>query len=43
VLPRAQSASPNLLKNPGFDWPAQTNSDVCAPGWQKDNAITPHE
>jgi len=40
---RAQSASPNLLKNPGFDWPAQTNGDVCAPGWQKDNAITPHE
>jgi len=40
---RAQPASPNLLKNPGFDWPAQTNGDVCAPGWQKDNAITPHE
>jgi len=39
----AQSASPNLLKNPGFDWLAQTNGDVCAPGWQKDNAITPHE
>jgi len=40
---RAQSGGPNLLKNPGFDWPAQTNGDVCAPGWQKDNAITPHE
>jgi len=39
----AQSGGPNLLKNPGFDWPAQTNGDVCAPGWQKDNAITPHE
>ncbi|MCS6847131.1 MAG: SH3 domain-containing protein [Anaerolineae bacterium] len=40
---RAQSGGPNLLKNPGFDWPAQTNGDVCAPGWAKDNAITPHE
>jgi len=39
----AQSVGPNLLKNPSFDWPAQTNGDVCAPGWQKDNAITPHE
>lgn len=39
----AQSSGPNLLKNPGFDWPAQTNGDVCAPGWSKDNAITPHE
>ncbi len=39
----AQSSGPNLLKNPGFDWPAQTNGDVCAPGWAKDNAITPHE
>jgi len=39
----AQPSGPNLLKNPGFDWPAQTNGDVCAPGWQKDNAITPHE
>ena len=39
----AQSGGPNLLKNPGFDWPAQTNGDVCAPGWAKDNAITPHE
>jgi hypothetical protein len=38
-----QSASPNPLKNLGFDWPAQTNGDVCASGWQKDNAITPHE
>ncbi len=35
--------SANLLRNPGFDWPAQTNGDVCAFGWQKDNAITPHE
>ncbi|MFC1466450.1 MAG: SH3 domain-containing protein [Candidatus Brachytrichaceae bacterium NZ_4S206] len=40
---RAQNNGPNLLKNPGFDWPAQTNGDVCAPGWAKDNAITPHE
>ncbi len=39
----AQPSGQNLLKNPGFDWPAQTNGDVCAPGWQKDNAITPHE
>ncbi len=42
-IARAQSSGPNLLKNPGFDWPAQTNGDVCAPGWAKDNAITPHE
>ncbi|BCX03710.1 MAG: hypothetical protein KatS3mg053_1648 [Candidatus Roseilinea sp.] len=40
---RAQGSGSNLLKNPGFDWPAQTNGDVCAPGWAKDNAITPHE
>ncbi len=42
---RAHSPSPsgNLLKNPGFDWPAQTNGDVCAPGMQKGNAITPHD
>ncbi|MFN3706100.1 MAG: SH3 domain-containing protein [Thermoflexales bacterium] len=33
----------NLLKNPGFDWPAQLNNDVCSFGWQKGNAITPHE
>ncbi len=39
----AQAPGPNLLKNPSFDWPAQTNGDLCAPGWQKDNAITPHE
>jgi uncharacterized protein YgiM (DUF1202 family) len=39
----AQSSGPKLLKNPGFDWPAQTNGDVCATGWMKDNAITPHE
>jgi hypothetical protein len=39
----AQPSGQNLLKNPRFDWPAQTNGDVCAPGWQKDNAITPHE
>jgi uncharacterized protein YgiM (DUF1202 family) len=44
--PSASSATAqgaNLLKNPGFDWPAQTNGDVCAPGWQKDNAITPQD
>lgn len=42
---RAQSPAPsgNLLKNPSFDWPAQTNGDVCAPGMQKGNAITPHD
>ncbi|MDW8351765.1 MAG: SH3 domain-containing protein [Anaerolineae bacterium] len=40
---RAQGSGQNLLKNPGFDWPAQTNGDVCAIGWAKDNAITPHE
>lgn len=46
VAPRAvqaQAPGQNLLKNPGFDWPAQTNGDPCAVGWQKDNAITPHE
>ncbi len=46
VLPNGSLASAqgaNLLKNPGFDWPAQTNGDVCAPGWQKDNAITPQD
>jgi uncharacterized protein YgiM (DUF1202 family) len=40
---QAQGNGPNLLKNPGFDWPAQTNGDVCAPGWSKGNAITPHD
>ncbi len=40
---QAQSPGPNLLKNPAFDWPAQTNGDVCAPGMQKGNAITPHD
>ncbi len=35
--------SGNLLRNPRFDWPAQTNPDLCAIGVQKDNAITPHE
>jgi uncharacterized protein YgiM (DUF1202 family) len=39
----AQGTDPNLLKNPGFDWPAQTNGDVCAPGWEKGNAITPRD
>ncbi|MCS6772779.1 MAG: SH3 domain-containing protein [Thermoflexales bacterium] len=39
---RAQPPGQNLLVNPNFDWPAQTNGDVCAIGWQKDNAITPH-
>jgi len=39
----AQAAGPNLLKNPGFDWPSQTNGDLCAPGWVKGNAITPHD
>ena len=39
----AQGGAVNLLRNPGFDWPAQANGDVCAIGWQKDNAITPHE
>lgn len=42
-MAQAQSPGPNLLKNPGFDWPAQTNGDVCAPGMQKGNAITPHD
>lgn len=42
VTAGAQTGAPNLLKNPGFDWPAQTNGDICAPGWQKDNAITPN-
>jgi uncharacterized protein YgiM (DUF1202 family) len=39
----AQTPGQNLLKNPGFDWPAQTNGDVCAPGWEKGNAITPKD
>ena len=44
-LAQAQSPSPNgnLLKNPSFDWPAQSNGDVCAPGQGKGNAITPHD
>ncbi len=37
----AQVSGPNLLDNPDFNWPAQTNSNVCAPGVAKDNAITP--
>lgn len=41
-LAQAQPPGQNLLRNPSFDWPAQTNGDVCAIGWQKDNAITPH-
>lgn len=40
---QAQPPGPNLLKNPAFDWPAQTNGDVCAPGMQKGNAITPRD
>ena len=37
----AQSSGANLLDNPNFSWPAQTNSNICAPGMAKDNAITP--
>jgi uncharacterized protein YgiM (DUF1202 family) len=37
----AQTAGPNLLDNPDFGWPTQTNANVCAPGWSKDNAVTP--
>jgi uncharacterized protein YgiM (DUF1202 family) len=40
---QAQGGGQNLLKNPGFDWPSQTNGDPCAVGSQKDNAITPHD
>jgi len=37
----AQISGPNLLDNPDFNWPTQTNANVCAPGMAKDNAITP--
>ena len=37
----AQTSGANLLDNPNFSWPAQTNSNICAPGMAKDNAITP--
>lgn len=37
----AQSSGPNLLDNPDFGWPTQTNANICAPGWSKDNAVTP--
>ncbi len=36
-----QTAGPNLLDNPDFGWPEQTNPDVCAPEWIKHSARTP--
>lgn len=39
----AQSPGPNLLKNPRFDWPGQSNGDLCELGAAKDNVITPHD
>ncbi|MCS7087857.1 MAG: SH3 domain-containing protein [Thermoflexales bacterium] len=43
LRPAEAQTSGNLLRNPRFDWPAQTNPDLCAIGVPKDNAITPHE
>jgi hypothetical protein len=38
---QAQAPGPNLLDNPDFNWPEQKNPDVCSPGQEKPNAITP--